>query len=283
MAAPQDTSLRPFPTAPQGTSHSLLPVRLRLLGGFELETGDRVVHLPDHARRLVAFLALQGREMHRAYVAGRLWPDQTEQHANGCLRTTLWRTGRAAGIPIMTATATSLGLARNVRVDTQELEAVCEAVFQQRGVPAPERIAVLAHADDLLAGWYEDWVDHERERLRLLRLLALEAAADRLLREGRVSEASQAALAALRVDPLRESSHRLLIRAALGEGNVAEALRRFDGLRDELHRQLDLEPSEQTQALVRGLERGNRRFSRCAYQGAYRRGPGAASVRRNFL
>lgn len=127
------------------------------------------------------------------------------------------------------------------------------AVFHERGVPAPERLTVLAHADDLLTGWYEDWVDHERERLRLLRLLALEAAAERLLRAGQLAEASHAALAALRADPLRESSHRLLIRAALAEGNLAEALRRYAGLRDGLHHELGLEPSEQTQALVRGL------------------------------
>jgi DNA-binding SARP family transcriptional activator len=254
VPAPQrDTSLRPVSTASGGMSSSVLPARLRLLGGFELETGDGIVHLPDHAQRLVAFLALRGREMHRAYVAGSLWPDQTERHAHGCLRSTLWRTGRAAGAPVVTATSTSLGLAREIRVDTRELEAVCESVFHERGLPSPERLSFVAHAGDLLVDWYEDWVDHERERLRLVRILALEAAAERLLAEGRYSAASQAALAALGADPLRESAHRLLIRAALDEGNAAEALRRFASLRIHLRDELGLEPSEQTQDLIRGI------------------------------
>jgi DNA-binding SARP family transcriptional activator len=157
------------------------------------------------------------------------------------------------GDAVVVATPTSVGLAPRVQVDTRELEAVCEAVFHQRECPTAEMLAVLSRTGDLLADLYEDWVDHERERLRLLRLLALEAAAERLLRAHRVSEASQAALAALAADPLRESAHRLLIRAALDEGNTAEALRRFAGLRDELDRELGLEPSAQTQELVRGL------------------------------
>jgi DNA-binding SARP family transcriptional activator len=254
MEMPRDISLRPPSTARNGTAVLQRdPVRLRLLGAFELEIGDGLAHLPDNARRLLAFLALERRTMQRTYVAGRLWPDLTEQHAHGCLRTSLWRTGRATGITVVEATSTSLGLAREVNVDARELEAACEAVFHERGPPSPETLVVLARPGDLLADWYEDWVEHERERLRLMRLLALEAAAERLLRERRVWEASQAALAALSSDPLRESAHRLLIRAALAEGNAAEALRRFTGLRVELHRELGLEPSEQTQALVRGL------------------------------
>jgi DNA-binding SARP family transcriptional activator len=252
-SSPRDTSLRPPATAGNGTAPPSLPVRLRLLGGFELESGDAAIDLPDHAQRLLAFLALQGRTMHRAYVAGRLWPELTEAHAHGCLRTTLWRTGRACGLTVVAATPTSVGLACDVSVDARELETVCEAVFHERDVPTAEELFVLAHAGELLAGWYEDWADHERERLRLLRLLALEAAAERLLRAGRMTEASQAALAALAADPLRESAHRLLIRAALEEGNVAEALRRFTGLRAELLRELGLEPSEQTRELLGGL------------------------------
>jgi DNA-binding SARP family transcriptional activator len=253
MAMPQDTSLRLASTVPDGTALRRHPVRLRLLGGFELETEDGAAHLPDQARRLLAFLALENRTMQRVYIAGRLWPDLTEQHAHGCLRTTLWRTGRATGVPVVDATSTSLGLAHEVEVDVRELEAACEAVFYERGVPGAEQLFVLAHAGDLLSDWYEDWIEHERERLRLMRLLALETAAERLLRERRASEASQAALAALRIDPLRETTHRLLIRIALDEGNVAEALRRFAGLRAELNRQLGLEPSEHTRALVQGL------------------------------
>lgn len=252
MASPVGTSLRPT-TARDGTARPALPVRIRLLGGFEFEADGATVELPGHAQRLLAFLALQPRTMHRAYIAGRLWPDVTDPHAHGCLRTTLWRVGRAAGADVVHATPASLGLASAVRVDAIELDAVCESVFHETGPPSAEELFVLEHAGELLSDWYEDWAVHERERLRLLRLLALEAAAERLLAENRRSDATHAALAALAGDPLRESAHRLLIRIALRDGNVAEALRQFGCLRADLDRELGLEPSEQTRELVRGL------------------------------
>jgi DNA-binding SARP family transcriptional activator len=64
----------------------------------------------------------------------------------------------------------------------------------------------------LFPGWYDDWVLLERERLRRLRLHALEVLADKLVREGRYGEAVQATYAAVRTEPLRESAHRAVVR-----------------------------------------------------------------------
>ena len=246
MASPRDTSLRPRRTGLPRTS-------LHLLGAFDLRSDDVPVTLPPHAERLLAFLAVQGRMLHRAYVAGRLWPDLSEEHAHGCLRTTLWRVGRTAHAVVVDATAATVGLDASVQVDMRELEESAERVLHDEGTPAPGDLDRLEHAGELLPDWYEDWALQERERFRLLRLLALEAGSERLLAEGRYSDASQAALAALCTDPLRESAHRLLIRAALGEGNAAEALRQFASLRVHLHDELGLEPSAQTQELIRGI------------------------------
>jgi DNA-binding SARP family transcriptional activator len=80
---------------------------------------------------------------------------------------------------------------------------------------------------DLLPGWYDDWVLLERERLRQLRLHALEAMAERLSASGRWADAVLAALAALAADPLRESAHRAVIKVHLAEGNLAEAIRQL--------------------------------------------------------
>jgi len=105
---------------------------------------------------------------------------------------------------------------------------------------------------ELLPDWYDDWVLQERERLRQLRLLALEAAGERLLETGRRSEASIVALAAVCADPLRETAYRLLIRSHLAAGNLAEAVRQFGIFRARLWRELGLEPSAEIVELVRG-------------------------------
>jgi DNA-binding SARP family transcriptional activator len=106
---------------------------------------------------------------------------------------------------------------------------------------------------DLLPGWYDDWVLLERERLRQVRLHALEAVARRLADAGRYGDALQAAYAAMRAEPLRESAHRSMIRVHMEEGNVCEALRAYERFRVLLADELGVQPSEQMARLVGGL------------------------------
>jgi DNA-binding SARP family transcriptional activator len=243
-------SLRLEPGLADADQESTL--RLGLLGGFELRAGAQAARLPLHVQRLLAFLALQGRPLHRAYVAGRLWIELNQEHAHGCLRSTLWRMG---DLPcrVVDVTSTHLALAPGVAVDARELEGAAERVLHDGGPPAAEDADCLTGAAELLPDWYDDWVLQERERLRQLRLLALEAAGDRLIDAGRYSEAAIVALAAVGSDPLRESSYRLLIRSYLGEGNVAEALRQFAVFRAQLRSDLGLEPSAQIEALIQAV------------------------------
>jgi DNA-binding SARP family transcriptional activator len=109
-----------------------------------------------------------------------------------------------------------------------------------------------ASAGELLPGWDDDWVLLERERLRQLRLHALEVLADKLARAGRQREAVQAACAAVRAEPLRESAHRTLVRVHLAGGDVAEAVRAYRDFRDVLARELGVAPSEQMEVLMAG-------------------------------
>ena len=55
------------------------------------------------------------------------------------------------------------------------------------------------------------------------------------------------------MEPLRESSHRLLIRIHLTEGNAAEAIREFKLCGRLFRDQLGLEPSPQLAELVANL------------------------------
>lgn len=242
MPSLRDQSLRlPPPSA-----------RLCLLGGFELQAGAGTVRLPPRVQRLLAFLALQGRPLHRAYVAGRLWIDLSQDRAHGCLRTVLWRlSGPADGV--VEVSSTHLALAPGVAVDARELETCIECVLHEGATPSGREIDELTHVFDLLPDWYDDWILPERERLRQLRLLALEAVGDRLIGARRYAEAAVAAVAAVAADPLRESAYRLLIRSYLGEGNVSEALRQFAVYRAQLARELGLEPTQRILELVREL------------------------------
>jgi DNA-binding SARP family transcriptional activator len=139
-----------------------------------------------------------------------------------------------------------------VRVDVRETAALAHRLL----AAADDAEADLDPArltGELLPDWYDDWVLIERERLRQLSLHALEALGERLLGTARLGGALEAALAAIAMEPLRESAHRLLIRIHLTEGNAAEAIRQFDLCRRLFREQLGLEPSPQLAQLVSNL------------------------------
>jgi DNA-binding SARP family transcriptional activator len=218
-----------------------LPIHVSLLRGFELRHGDRPVRLPLSAQRLVAFLALHDRPLMRLYVAGTLWLDSTQEHANANLRTALWRL-RRPGCTVVRATTTDLALDREVAVDLRESAAVAERVLAH-GSESPA-LDELCLTGDLLPDWYDDWLLIERERFRQLRLHALETLCERLTAASRHGAAVQAGLAAVAGEPLRESAQCVLMRAYLAEGNVGEAVRQYRSYRRILRDDLGLEPSQ---------------------------------------
>ena len=231
------------------------PVSLSLLDAFELRCDGEPVSLPPSAQRLLALLALHDRPLLRPYVAGTLWLDTPDERASANLRSSLWRLKRP-GPRLVDATSVQLRLAPAVRVDVHETASLAHRLLSGGGAPGTD--AELAPDPRLLTGellpdWYDDWVVLERERLRQLSLHALEALGERLLDAGRLGEALEIALEAIAMEPLRESSHRLLIRIHLTEGNAAEAIREFTLCGRLFRDQLGLEPSPQLAELVANL------------------------------
>ncbi|MGH2698025.1 MAG: AfsR/SARP family transcriptional regulator [Actinomycetota bacterium] len=227
-------------------------IRLDLLGGFELICDDRAIELPTSAQRLLAFLALRDRPLLRTNVAGVLWNDTTDEKSCASLRSSLWRL-RRSGFHLVEARRADLRLSSRVCVDVhQVIDMTHELLSQRRGA----RFLDLDEdelAGDLLPDWYDDWVLVERERLRQLRLHALEALALRRLDVGRHGEAAGAALSAVSIEPLRESAQRVLIRVHLAEGNVGEAVRQYRSYKELLFEELGLAPSEQLESLMRPI------------------------------
>jgi len=228
-------------------------VTLALLDAFELRLAGEPVLLPPSAQRLLALLALHERPLLRPRVAGTLWLDMPEERASANLRSSLWRLNRP-GPKLVEATSLQLRLAPEMRVDVRETAALAHRLLAAPDGPnGNEDLDPGRLTGELLPDWYDDWVLIERERLRQLSLHALEALGERLLAAARLGEALEAALAAIVMEPLRESAHRLLIRIHLTEGNAAEAMRQYDLCRRLFREQLGLEPSPQLAQLVASL------------------------------
>ena len=88
------------------------------------------------------------------------------------------------------------------------------------------------------------------ERLRQLRLHALEALCSLLTERGKLAQAVDVGLAAVAAEPLRESVHRVLIRAYIAEGNKADAIRQYEVYRDLLWHELAVTPSHHLVTLI---------------------------------
>ena len=206
--------------------------------------------LPLSSQRLVAFVALHERPVLRSYVAGSLWLESSEERANANLRSALWRLHRN-GRRVVECLGQRLALDSKVVVDLRESERVAQQVLNNGGDDLDVEPSALT--GELLPGWYDDWTLFERERFRQIRLRALDTLCERLTKQGRVDAALEAGLAAIAAEPLRESSHRAVIRAHLADGNAAEALRQYGLCRRLLKDQLGLEPSDQTDGLLQGV------------------------------
>lgn len=221
--------------------HTPREVSLQLFGWWELRCGAQTIALGRREQRLVALLALIGRQS-RLQLAAALWPDSTEDRAMTSLRAAVWHTRHGAP-GLLDAGRSTLALAPQVEVDVDRLTGLAAGAATSPAAVDLDDLKPVIGAGELLPGWYDDWVILERERLNQLRLHALELAAGVLTRHGQLDLALQLALEAVRAEPLRETANAVLMSVYLAEGNVSDAVRQYDRFRDLLRRELALEPS----------------------------------------
>lgn len=257
-------------------------VRLSLLGGFSLAIGDERLTVPPSSERMLAFVALSCHgAVPRALVAGTLWPDAPEHRAYANLRSALSRlqhTGREA----LDVTISTVRLARDVSVDFHRARSLAHLILDPRASATDAGLGaatVPALSVDLLPGWYEDWALLEAEGWRDLRTHALEQLSADFLKVRRFAEAVTAAHAAVRADPLRESSQASLIRAHLAEGNTSDALHGFERYERRLRAETGLRPTPGLRRLVDGPVRADAAGGRLSTSGEGPAGIGPVSGR----
>jgi DNA-binding SARP family transcriptional activator len=227
-------------------------VRIDLLGRFRCAVHDEPQPLPMACQRLIAFLALHDRPLKRSFVAGSLWLDKGEERATANLRSALWRLSSRSD-RLVVSDRTSVALDDAVLLDLRSLASVAYRLVGDEGGAGDardgvEQLRLLSH--DLLPDWYDDWLVLERERLRQLRLNALDRLSAVFLLAGRLPLAMEAAYASINAEPLRESAHRALIVAMLAAGNRWEARKQYDRFRDLLRDAIGLEPTAELRALI---------------------------------
>ena len=231
-------------------------ISLHLLGGFSITADGHQVRLPFSAQRVLAALALRPASCDRAQLGGILYPQGRQNQISASLRSALWRAKREVGGLLIESHGPRLHLAQDVAVDLQHW------LHRARILTSSSKIEyridsneVELLSQELLPTWGEEWLLLDQQRWDQLRLHALERLAERFLEDGRHMEALEAGLAAVSIEPYRESAHRALIRTFIAEGNSASAVAHYQRYRRLLTNELGLRPTSQMKALVDGLTR----------------------------
>ena len=226
--------------------------RLALLDGFELRDNGDTIPVSPSSQRLLAFVALHEQSVLRRYAASKLWLESNEEHATSSLRSSLWRL-RRSGYELIEVAGPRLRLSPDLTVDVREATAWSRTLLDGGAEVDVDGPDAHVHLGELLPDWYDDWVLFERERLRELRAYALESLCERLIAKGCFAAAMRTVQAIVKLEPLRESAHRLLIRIHLADGNQSEAVHAYRLYSRLLRDELDLSPSSKMEQVISPL------------------------------
>lgn len=115
-----------------------------------------------------------------------------------------------------------------------------------RAAYGPSAVARVICQRPFLAGSDGDWIMARRVKLRAALVRALECRSEVYLWNREVPLAVEAANEAIAIEPFRESSYRLLMKAYAAGGNSAEALQAYERCRKLIAEELGVPPSPET-------------------------------------
>lgn len=224
---------------------------LKMLGGLVLTTAEGTpIELPTKKTRLlVAYLATPAGQVHsRNKVAGLLWHDRAEEQARGSLRKALSALRAIIGDEAIHSDHETVRLDPGfLAVDTARLEALAREpeghweIAELQRLSAPFLEGIEFAGDELT-----EWLRFERTRCLSLAQRLLGNAADAVAEAGNGPDAVTLAQRLVALDPLREQSHRLLMKIFARQGERSLALAQFQRCRQLLRTELGVEPSIET-------------------------------------
>ncbi len=239
-------------------------IELRTLGQLELKGSDRGVLFAILAQpkrlALLTYLAVSTHRHRRDTVVSLFWPDLDTHHARGALRQAIRFIRRELGDAVLNGhSEEALGF--------QEGTLWCDAVAFERacevGRPAE---ALPLYRGDFLDGFFvsgaspefDYWVETKRRRLKHLAVEAARASGERGEAEGDNGAAMHWALRAFELSSDGEDTLRWSIRLLERLGERGAAVDMYDGFARRLAAEYAVEPSPETQELMRTVRRGAR-------------------------
>jgi predicted ATPase/DNA-binding SARP family transcriptional activator len=226
---------------------------INMLGDFRVQIDHQPVEISSRpARTLLAYLVLNRAAVHtRERISGLFWPDVLESSARQNLRSAIYSLSKAIGKEYLIVDHASIGfnaaaphqldIDRLIAGPGEDLDSLLESVSAYQG--------------ELLAGFGEDWVMLERERLRSIYELRILALLDRLAEARRWEEVITWAEHWIAFGYIPEPAYRALMTAHASRGDMAAMASAYRRCIEALQTGLGVRPSEETNLLYQKLSR----------------------------
>ena len=237
-----------------GEEFSRAGLKIEVLGTPLLTLAGQPTVLSGKSLALVCYLALEG-ETRRAVLADLLWTDALEDAGRRNLRRELHRLRSTAVGDWLESQGERLSLRPGYTLDLHEFQRLLRQ-GDSAGAAALLRGPLLDGLYPPSAEGFTDWREARAAELTEVQLSALSVWAGELGRAGRRAEAQEVCTRMLRLDPLREQTHRQLMGLLHQSGEQEAALARYRALESLLARELGVEPLPQTTLLYRQILEG---------------------------
>ena len=220
-------------------------------------------------QELLSYLLIHRDRPHsREALASLLWGDTSTEKSKKYLRQALWHLHAAlnsdsensSDVLMVDHDWLSLNPCSNLWTDVADFERAFSAA---EGIPGRQldaetarglKDAVTLYNDDLLPGYYQDWILFERERLQNMYLLMLDKLIVYLQFRGEYEVAQGYGATILRYDPARERTHRQLMHLYSLAGDRTSALRQFERCAQALKQELGVKPERKTVELYERIK-----------------------------
>lgn len=230
---------------------------IQLLGNFAVadDSGNPVSVPGAKQRALLAYLALNaGKPIPRDKLMTLLWGERFDEQARQSLRQALTKIRKLTN-----------GDQALLRTDgdtiTFDTDAVDVDAVRFEALAADENPNSAIRAADMYRGEllenlilkeaaFDEWLGGERARFNALACAVFERAARHQHSEGNAAGAIEIAQRLVKIDPLREPSHRLLMQIFAESGQRAAALKQYTTCAAVLSVELGVEPDAETKRLL---------------------------------
>jgi DNA-binding SARP family transcriptional activator len=244
-------------------------LRFRLFGKFTAhhDAGLLTGLEASKDQELLSYLLIHRDRPHsREALASLLWGDTSTEKSKKYLRQALWRLHAALNsdtsndVLMVDQAWLSLNPCSNLWTDVADFERAFSAAegVAGRQLDADKarglKDAVTLYHDDLLPGYYQDWILFERERLHNMYLLMLDKLIVYLQFRGEYEVAQGYGVTILRYDPARERTHRQLMHLYSLAGDRTSALRQFERCALALKQELGVKPERKTVELYERIK-----------------------------